>query len=192
MTTDDDRRLARKIAAQVAARYRSGDKIHAMPWTREQMTKEELGQWVASRKEVGRAIDIKTCELGCWYTLDLDPYIVHNLPEELQQIGKNYFVRSPESRGWVHAGDLPDEVRAAMYERMELQSALFYAAAEKHPGWHLSAAGYAQKVDPEAPEYSELIEWFRISFPREARATEVAIGDDRLRRGQLADTEPPF
>jgi hypothetical protein len=107
-------------------------------------------------------------------------------------------VRSPESRGWVHVADLPIEIRDAMYERIELKSAPFHAAAERHPGWHLSGAGlsgagYPQKIDSEAPEYSDLIEWFRNSFPREVHAIGAAIRDDLAQqRQQLPDTEPPF
>jgi hypothetical protein len=48
--------------------------IDRMPWTRDLMTSEEMQQWVASREEAGLKIDIETCELGCWYAYDCDPY----------------------------------------------------------------------------------------------------------------------
>jgi hypothetical protein len=118
-TTDADRKWAREQAAKAAARYGSGDRLHAMPWTRDQMRKEELEQWVGSRKEAGRAIDIATCEIARWYTLDLDPYLVNDdLPDEWRQIGKNEFVRSSESRGWVHCSDLPEEKYKALLLRI--------------------------------------------------------------------------
>jgi hypothetical protein len=60
-------------AADVAARY-GGDDLHAMPWTRDQMTDEECQQWLASRKEAALKIDIETCELGRWAANDFDPY----------------------------------------------------------------------------------------------------------------------
>jgi hypothetical protein len=90
-----------------------------MPWTLEDMTPEQLQQWIASRKEAGRSINIGTCELGRWAAYDCDPYGINpNLPEEMQQIGTNRFVRSPESRGWVWEGDLPMATAKAMYNRI--------------------------------------------------------------------------
>ena len=97
----------------------SGDDLHVMPWTRDLLTPEEMQQWVASREEAGRKIDIETCELGCWYAYDCDPYGADpDLPEEMKQIGTNRFVCSPESHGWVHEGDLPLASFKAMYERI--------------------------------------------------------------------------
>jgi hypothetical protein len=97
--------------------------IHRMPWTRDLMTKEELHQWVASREKAGHAIDIETCELGRWHACDLDPYGINpELPEELQQIGTNRFVRNPRSRGWVCENDLPPDKAMALYRRTERES----------------------------------------------------------------------
>jgi hypothetical protein len=110
-------------AAKVAAHYGSGDVLHAMPWTRDQMTPEEMQEWVASRKEAGRQIDIATCELGRWYAYDADPYGADpDLPEEMQQVGTNRFVRSPESRGWVCEDDLPLDKVEAMYDRIHREA----------------------------------------------------------------------
>ncbi len=118
-------------AVAVAERYGSGDKMHAMPWTRDQLTKEELQPWLASRKAVGAKIDIETCELGRWAACDCDPYGVRpDLPEEMQQVGTNRFVRSPESIGWVNEEDLPLAKVNAMYDRIERER-LTYARA--HP-----------------------------------------------------------
>ena len=110
-------------ARQLVSYYtNNGDKLTAMPWTRDQMTLAEFELWVASRKEAGLKIDIETCELGRWYAHDLDPYGVllakGELPDELQQIGTNRFVRSSESRGWVHEGDLPTAKGQAIYDRI--------------------------------------------------------------------------
>jgi hypothetical protein len=112
-------------AADVAAHY-GGDDLHAMPWSRHLMTFEEFEQWVASRKEAGSAIDIETCELGRWAAYDCDPYGLlmakGELPEEMQQIGTNRFVRSPESRGWVSEDDLPVAKGIAMFDRIHRES----------------------------------------------------------------------
>ena len=65
----------------------NGDRTTALPWTRDQLTPEEFRLWVASREEAGREIDIETCELGSWYTLDFDPYGADpDLPEEWRRI----------------------------------------------------------------------------------------------------------
>jgi hypothetical protein len=98
------------------------DPMQRLPWTRDRLTLEEFEQWVASRKEAGRAIDIEICELARWPALDADPYgivtVKGELPEEMCQIGTNRWVRSPESRGWIWEGDLPTEKGKAMYDRI--------------------------------------------------------------------------
>jgi hypothetical protein len=161
------------------------DELRALPWTRDLMTREELKNWVATRKAAGRAIDIATCELGRWHAYDPDPYGVRELlgelhPEE-RSIGTNRFVRSPESRGWVHEGDLPCDKGRGMYDRIYREAALFEAATERHPGWHRLGVN-ASRIDDNAPDYPELLEWFRRSFPGEARAIEAHVDEDRLRR----------
>jgi hypothetical protein len=119
-------------AADVVAHYRSGDVLQAMPWTRNQMTEEQCQQWLASRKEAGLKIDINTCELGRWYANDCDPYNLRtDLAEEMYQIGTNRFVRSAESCGWVHEGDLPSDKLKAMYDRIYREYAEYVAAEKK-------------------------------------------------------------
>jgi hypothetical protein len=93
------------------------------PWPRAQMT-DEARRWLHGRKEAGMQIDIETCELGHWAADDLDPYGIlrqlgKELPEELQQVGMNRFVRSSESDGWVWEGDLPEAKAKALYDRIE-------------------------------------------------------------------------
>jgi hypothetical protein len=96
------------------------DEMTRMPWTRDGMTLAEFEQWVATREEAGRDIDIETCELGRWAALDMDPYGIMEArgEEPYPQVGTNRFVRSPESRGWVWEGDLPPEKGKAMYDRI--------------------------------------------------------------------------
>ena len=112
-------------AAEVAARY-GGDDLHAMPWSRRMMTSDDLRQWLASREEAGRLIDIETCELGRWAALDADPYGIREtlgeLPEDMDQIGTNRFARSPYSGGWVWEGDLPEAKGKAMYDRIHREA----------------------------------------------------------------------
>jgi hypothetical protein len=89
-----------------------------MPWTRDRRTDEQLRQWVASRKEAGRMVDIQTCEIGEWYSDDLDPYGVEPTKRS-GQTGKWLFVRSTVTNGWVSEGDLPKEKAKALYARLD-------------------------------------------------------------------------
>jgi hypothetical protein len=115
------------------ARMITDDEMHVMPWTHDLMTLEEFEQWVASRPEAGRAIDIETCELGRWAALELDPYGIREArgEEPYPQVGTNRFVRSPESRGWVWEGDLPTEKAKAMYDRIYRDYEAFQALEKK-------------------------------------------------------------
>lgn len=52
------------------------------------------------------------------YALTLDPYGVHpELPEELQQVGREYFARRPGGEVWVEFGDLPKKTRDALWNQ---------------------------------------------------------------------------
>jgi hypothetical protein len=83
----------------------------------DQMTVE---QWLAIRKEAGLQIDPDTAEVEWSYALTLDPYGVHpELPEEYQQVGREYFARSPGSDLWVSFDDLPDATRKALWGKQE-------------------------------------------------------------------------
>jgi hypothetical protein len=97
--------------------------LQAMPWTSDLMDIDEFRDWVASRKDAAATIDIETCELGRWPAYDCDVYGLRmargELPEEMHQIGTNRFVRSPQSDGWVHEGDLSPVQVKAMYARIK-------------------------------------------------------------------------
>ena len=83
-----------------------------------QMTDQELREFRSIRKEAGQHIDPETAEVEWWYAQTLDPYgIDPDLPEELRQVGRDYFVRSPESDIWVWFGDLPEATWTALWER---------------------------------------------------------------------------
>ena len=75
------------------------------------MTDEEVQQFLADRKEVGKTIDVENCEVFLCYGPTMDPYGVHTLLPEEEQIQRHYFVRSPQSGGWVHERDLPPAIR---------------------------------------------------------------------------------
>ena len=86
--------------------------------TNEKMTAEEIENWLAIRKEAGLQIDPETAEVDWDYALALDPYYVgYEIPEEYQQVGREYFARSPGSDVWVWFGDLPETTRDVLWER---------------------------------------------------------------------------
>jgi hypothetical protein len=79
---------------------------------------EEAERWLAVRSEEGLKIDPATAEVDWSYGWDLDPYgICDELPEEFQQVGRQYWARSPGSDIWVHFGDLPQETRERLWTR---------------------------------------------------------------------------
>lgn len=70
------------------------------------------------RKAVGLHVDPETAEVTWIYAQTLDPYGDYpNLPEEYQQVGREYFARSPESDIWVSFDDLPDATREALWKK---------------------------------------------------------------------------
>jgi hypothetical protein len=78
----------------------------------------ELEQWLAVRKDIGLKIDPKTAEVDWTYAQTLDPYGVGpELPEEYQQVGREYFARSPGGDVWVWFGDLPQATRDALWQK---------------------------------------------------------------------------
>jgi hypothetical protein len=115
-------------AEEVIAHYTAGDdRMANLPWTNGDLSLEEFKAWVASRAEAGKAVDIETCDLGDWHTYVIDSYGVRaragQLSEEMQQIGRNRFVRSPGSKGWVCEDDLSPASREALRARIRREAA---------------------------------------------------------------------
>ena len=78
-------------------------KVHAM------IQESDVEQWLAIRKEAGLKINPKTAEVEWRHALTLDPYGVYpDLPEECQQVGRQYFARIPRKR---HMGPLSTTCR---------------------------------------------------------------------------------
>src|SRR5262249_44284040 len=85
---------------------------------RTMMTDDERKIELAIRKEAGLKIDTETAEVERIYARKLDPYGVYpDLPDECDQVGREYFARSPGSDLWVNFGDLPDATRDALWRR---------------------------------------------------------------------------
>jgi hypothetical protein len=75
-------------------------------------------EWLALRQQAALAINPDTAEVAWVYGLTLDCYGVHpDLPEELQQVGREYFARSAGSETWVSFGDLPEATREALWQK---------------------------------------------------------------------------
>ena len=80
---------------------------------------EEQHDFVEVRREAGLKIDPATAEVDWSYEQTLDPYgIDPDLPEELQQVGRQYFARAPGSDIWVSFYDLPDETRKMLWNKL--------------------------------------------------------------------------
>ncbi len=78
----------------------------------------EIEEWLAIRKAEALKIDPDTAEVHWEYGQTLDPYGVYpELPDEFQQIGREYFARVPGSQIWVSFGDLPEETRDRLWAR---------------------------------------------------------------------------
>jgi hypothetical protein len=74
----------------------------------------------ALRKAVGLQIDPQTAQVKWTYEQTLDPYGDYpHLPEECQQVGREYFARSPGSDLWISFGDLPKATRDALWQMHE-------------------------------------------------------------------------
>src|SRR6266699_3201172 len=74
----------------------------------------------ALRKTVGLQIDPETAEVEWVYAQTLDPYGDDpDLPEECQQVGREYFARSPGSDVWINFRDLPEAPRTMLWEKLK-------------------------------------------------------------------------
>jgi hypothetical protein len=81
----------------------------------EEMTVED---WLATRKEERLKIDPSTAEVLWIYAQTLDPYgVCPELPDECQQVGREYFARALGGDVWVWFGDLPEKTRDALWKQ---------------------------------------------------------------------------
>jgi len=89
------------------------------------MVDETVAQWLAVRKAAAADIDPATAEVTWVYAQTLDPYGVDpELPEECQQVGREYFARVPDSDIWVHFGDLPERYTHSVVENAQTQTCI--------------------------------------------------------------------
>jgi hypothetical protein len=79
-----------------------------------------IEEWLSLRREAGKLINPETAEVTWTYIRTLDPYgIDSDLPEELWDIGRQYFARAPGSDIWVSFYHLPDATRETLWKRMD-------------------------------------------------------------------------
>ena len=114
--------LEQRVALEAAV-----EKIYFSPALREALfvdlremviRSQEQQEFLSIRGEAGLKIDPATAEVDWWYAQTLDPYGVDpDLPEELRQVGREYFARSPGSDVWVWFSDLPEATQKALWEK---------------------------------------------------------------------------
>jgi hypothetical protein len=97
---------ARTVAAQTEAHAELDQQTRDIP----------VEEFLAIRKAEGSKIDARTAEVTWCYAQTLDPYGICELPEEYQQVGREYFARAPGSHVWVCFDDLPQETREALWK----------------------------------------------------------------------------
>jgi hypothetical protein len=74
--------------------------------------------WLELIKLAGRQIDPETAQVEWRYAQTLDPYNVYgDLPEELQQVGREFFARCPGSDIWVNFRDLPKPTQDELWRK---------------------------------------------------------------------------
>jgi hypothetical protein len=82
------------------------------------MTDDERNAWLAIRKEAALKIDPETAEVFWEYGSICDPYYLFEHGDDWDDnIGRNYFARSPGSDVWVEFGDLSGATRDALWEK---------------------------------------------------------------------------
>jgi hypothetical protein len=80
-------------------------------------TKNETSaeQFLAARKEAGLKIDPETATVMWTYALTRDPYGIFEVPDDYS-VGRECFVRSPNSDIWVWFDDLPEATRETLWQ----------------------------------------------------------------------------
>jgi hypothetical protein len=77
----------------------------------------KVEEWLAACKREAITIDPETAEVTWRYAQTFDPYGVDpGLPEEYQQVGREFFARRPAGDIWVWFGDLPRETQNRLVE----------------------------------------------------------------------------
>jgi hypothetical protein len=107
---------AAEMEKMVAMAEQSRERAAKLGLERSGMTKSEREEFLAIRKEAGAKIDPETAEVDWTYGSVLDPYGIFP-PFEEDNVGRNYFARSPGSDVWVEFRDIPEETRDVLWKK---------------------------------------------------------------------------
>lgn len=82
---------------------------------RRRCERSPVKEWLAARRQAGLELDPKKAEYSSCFGQTLDPYgIGPEMPPELFQTQRLWFVRSKGSDIWVEEADLPRATRKAL------------------------------------------------------------------------------
>jgi hypothetical protein len=86
-----------------------------------EMNSQEREQYLALVRAAAVKINPATAQVFCEKGWVLDPYRIFKHGDDWEDCygAHNHFARSPGSDVWVWFGDLPDDTRKALRERME-------------------------------------------------------------------------
>ena len=84
------------------------------------ISKTEYDRRMEERRVAGLLIDPSTAEI-CWNFGNYFDVYGDGLPllPQLDQVGREYFARAPDSDIWVSVCDLPDATRDAIWKRLK-------------------------------------------------------------------------
>ena len=91
--------------------------------------KKKRAAFHAQRAALGKYLDPATAEITWWYGFDVDPYGIRpDIPEAMQQIGRQRFARPRGGAVWVCFDDLPPPTIKALFDRMAIERARWEAS----------------------------------------------------------------
>jgi hypothetical protein len=83
------------------------------------LTAAEAQAFLDGRIAEGKRIDPENCDVTRFCVETVDSYGLFEVPGEWSCVGNETFVRNPPDGEWVDLGDLPDEARRAVWERID-------------------------------------------------------------------------
>ena len=193
MTTANDNRRPPSPQPREDTIIDTAEMMNDMPWTREQLTREQFEAWLASRKEAGRVINIETCEILRKHAYDCDPYGKYDvLPMSGSKSAPPATCARPQATAGSKRGT--SRSKSAMHDRIDRNQGLWEAVCAVHPMFE--AAGLRQckwKGEGEEPSTNAMREWFKVNHPTLASEAEREIRTRiKEKREQAVDFEPPF
>ena len=125
-------------------------------------TREAHEAYVANRREVGRVIDIETCDIAHRNSL---PFFFYAEGSDSESFLDTYCVCSEDSDGWIVGSHLPPEKQQVLSLLYEYKVKLSYTARALHPLYEYVNREPIWNGDGKEPSQGALIEWFKITHP---------------------------